>query len=155
MQLIPLEGIGSEGEFRYSSRSSGAPPSWFRRSDPHAEPAAGDGTGPGGARAGKLEVCESGSPAAPAGGFLGSPPGGARVGLYPHPALAVSAAARQTWEKKGTMGEFAKLEVDGKTYEFPILEGSEGERAIDIGKLREQLRLVPHLDAERLRLVEL
>ena len=40
------------------------------------------------------------------------------------------------------MGEFAKLEVDGKTYEFPILEGSEGERAIDIGKLREQTGLI-------------
>ena len=31
----------------------------------------------------------------------------------------------------------AKLELDGKTYELPILTGSEGERAIDISKLRD------------------
>jgi citrate synthase len=32
----------------------------------------------------------------------------------------------------------AKLELDGKSYEFPIVEGSEGERAIDISKLRDK-----------------
>ena len=31
----------------------------------------------------------------------------------------------------------AKLELDGKTYEFPILTGSEGELAIDISQLRD------------------
>ncbi len=34
------------------------------------------------------------------------------------------------------MNEFAKLEVDGKTYELPIIEGTENEKAIDISKLR-------------------
>jgi len=32
----------------------------------------------------------------------------------------------------------AKLTIDGKTYELPIIEGSEGEKAIDIRKLRAQ-----------------
>lgn len=36
----------------------------------------------------------------------------------------------------------AKLSYDGKDYEFNIIEGSEGERAIDITKLREQTGLV-------------
>ena len=35
------------------------------------------------------------------------------------------------------MTETARLEIDGKMYEFPILTGSEGERGIDIGRLRE------------------
>lgn len=30
----------------------------------------------------------------------------------------------------------AKIELDGKTYEFPVIVGSEGERAIDISSLR-------------------
>ena len=34
--------------------------------------------------------------------------------------------------------EFAELELDGKTYEFPIIRGTEGEKAIDIQKLRSQ-----------------
>ncbi len=34
------------------------------------------------------------------------------------------------------MSETAKLIVDGKEYEFPIIEGTEGERAIDVSKLR-------------------
>ncbi|MFP8881853.1 MAG: citrate synthase [Myxococcota bacterium] len=34
------------------------------------------------------------------------------------------------------MAEMAELQIDGKTYELPIIEGSEGERAIDISKLR-------------------
>ena len=34
------------------------------------------------------------------------------------------------------MGESAKLILDGKTYEFPVLEGTENEKAIDIAKLR-------------------
>jgi len=36
------------------------------------------------------------------------------------------------------MSDVAKLTLDGQTYEFPILEGTEGERAIDISKLRSQ-----------------
>ena len=34
------------------------------------------------------------------------------------------------------MSETAKLIIDGKTYELPIIEGSENERAIDISQLR-------------------
>ena len=40
------------------------------------------------------------------------------------------------------MAKTAKLEIDGERYEFPIVEGSEGERAIDIGTLREQSGLI-------------
>ncbi|MFI5316691.1 MAG: citrate synthase [Myxococcota bacterium] len=40
------------------------------------------------------------------------------------------------------MDEMARIEVDGKSYEFPIITGSEGERAIDIGKLRDQTGLI-------------
>ena len=36
------------------------------------------------------------------------------------------------------MTETAKLIVDGKTYELPIVVGTEGERAIDITTLRQQ-----------------
>ena len=36
------------------------------------------------------------------------------------------------------MAETAKIIIDGKEYEFPVIEGSEGERAIDISKLRAQ-----------------
>lgn len=34
------------------------------------------------------------------------------------------------------MSKTAKLEIDGKIYELPILEGSEGEKSIDISRLR-------------------
>ena len=34
------------------------------------------------------------------------------------------------------MAEVAKLELDGKIYEFPVIQGSENEKAIDISKLR-------------------
>ena len=34
------------------------------------------------------------------------------------------------------MSEIAKLELDGKTYEFPVITGSENEKAIDISSLR-------------------
>ena len=36
------------------------------------------------------------------------------------------------------MSEKAQIILDGKTYEFPVYEGSEGEKAIDISKLRDQ-----------------
>ncbi|MBN1842681.1 MAG: citrate synthase [Deltaproteobacteria bacterium] len=40
------------------------------------------------------------------------------------------------------MEETAKLIIDGKTFELPIVTGSEGERAIDISKLRQKTGLV-------------
>ncbi len=36
------------------------------------------------------------------------------------------------------MSKFAKLEIEGKLYELPIVEGSEGEKAVDITSLRQQ-----------------
>ena len=36
------------------------------------------------------------------------------------------------------MGEIAKLELDGKIYELPVVVGSENEKAIDISKLRQE-----------------
>jgi len=36
------------------------------------------------------------------------------------------------------MSKIAELTIEGKKYEFPIVEGSEQEKAIDIGKLRDQ-----------------
>ena len=44
----------------------------------------------------------------------------------------------ETPERSGV----ATVTVDGSTYEFPIVEGSEGERAIDIGTLRAETGLV-------------
>ena len=35
------------------------------------------------------------------------------------------------------MSEIAKIIVEGKEYEFPVIVGTEGEKAIDIGKLRD------------------
>ncbi|MFC1823883.1 citrate synthase [Thermodesulfobacteriota bacterium] len=40
------------------------------------------------------------------------------------------------------MGQKAKLIVDGETYELPIIVGTEGERAIDISKLRQETGLI-------------
>ncbi|MBI2258220.1 MAG: citrate synthase [Flavobacteriia bacterium] len=34
------------------------------------------------------------------------------------------------------MSEIAKIELEGKSYEFPVFEGTENEKAIDIGNLR-------------------
>jgi citrate synthase len=36
------------------------------------------------------------------------------------------------------MSQFAELTLEGKTYQLPIIEGTEGEKAIDINKLRDQ-----------------
>lgn len=36
------------------------------------------------------------------------------------------------------MSETAQLKIDGKTFELPVIEGTEGEKAIDISKLRDQ-----------------
>lgn len=35
------------------------------------------------------------------------------------------------------MSEIAKIELDGKTFEFPVVVGTENEKAIDISKLRD------------------
>jgi citrate synthase len=35
------------------------------------------------------------------------------------------------------MSELAKIELDGKVYELPIITGTENEKAIDISKLRD------------------
>jgi citrate synthase len=40
------------------------------------------------------------------------------------------------------MGLTAKLLIDGKTFELPIIEGTEGERAIDISRLRQETGLI-------------
>jgi len=40
------------------------------------------------------------------------------------------------------MGEVAQLRVGGKTLDLPIIEGSEGERAVDIRKLRDATGLI-------------
>jgi citrate synthase len=40
------------------------------------------------------------------------------------------------------MAKTVQLRVDGKTIELPLIEGSEGERAIDIGELRSKTGLV-------------
>ncbi|MDH5580436.1 MAG: citrate synthase [Bdellovibrionales bacterium] len=38
----------------------------------------------------------------------------------------------------------AKIVIDGKTYEVPIIEGTEGERAIDISKLRAESKVITY-----------
>ena len=40
------------------------------------------------------------------------------------------------------MADTAKVTYQGKTYEFPIVEGTFGEKAIDIGKLRKETGLI-------------
>jgi citrate synthase len=40
------------------------------------------------------------------------------------------------------MGPTAKLLLDGETFELPIIEGTEGERAIDISRLRQETGLI-------------
>ena len=40
------------------------------------------------------------------------------------------------------MAETAQLLIDGKTLELPIIEGSEGERAIDISNLRKESGII-------------
>ena len=42
------------------------------------------------------------------------------------------------------MDRTAKLVIDGKTYELPIIEGTEQERAIDISRLRQQTGLITY-----------
>ncbi len=44
--------------------------------------------------------------------------------------------------KEIKMTQFAKLTLDGKTYEIPVIEGTEGERAIDIRQLRQDTGLI-------------
>ncbi len=40
------------------------------------------------------------------------------------------------------MSEYVKLEFEGKTYQFPIVTGTEGEKAIDISQLRSRTGLI-------------
>ena len=40
------------------------------------------------------------------------------------------------------MAENIKIEFEGKAYEFPLVVGSEGEKAIDISKLRQTTGLI-------------
>jgi len=40
------------------------------------------------------------------------------------------------------MEQTAKLLIDGQTFELPIIEGTEGERAIDISRLRQETGLI-------------
>ena len=42
------------------------------------------------------------------------------------------------------MEQTAKLLIDGKTYELPVIIGTEGERAIDISKLRQQTGFITY-----------
>ena len=44
------------------------------------------------------------------------------------------------------MARTAKLELDGKTIELPVIEGTEGERAIDIQPLRAQTGYITYDD---------
>ena len=39
------------------------------------------------------------------------------------------------------MSDTAQLKIGDKTYELPVIEGAEGEKAIDISKLRDQNRV--------------
>ena len=40
------------------------------------------------------------------------------------------------------MSKIAKLNFDGNTYDLPVVEGSEGEKGIDISNLRSQSGLI-------------
>ena len=40
------------------------------------------------------------------------------------------------------MSQTAQLTVDGKSYQLPLVTGSEGERALDITRLRQQTGLI-------------
>jgi citrate synthase len=42
------------------------------------------------------------------------------------------------WQEDATMSNVARLELDGKTHELPIVTGTEHERAINIARLRDQ-----------------
>ena len=42
------------------------------------------------------------------------------------------------------MGESVRIEIEGKTYELPLIIGSEGEKAIDINELRKKTGLITY-----------
>jgi len=42
------------------------------------------------------------------------------------------------------MDKYVKITIEGKTYEFPVIEGSEGEKAFDITKLRQMTGCVTY-----------
>src|SRR5262245_1225853 len=54
----------------------------------------------------------------------------------------MGAMARSRDRKRGSMDETARLEVDGKGFDLPIVTGSEGERALDIANLRAETGLI-------------
>ena len=37
------------------------------------------------------------------------------------------------------MSDIAKIELEGKVYAFPVITGTENEKAIDISKLRDRI----------------
>ena len=45
------------------------------------------------------------------------------------------------------MANMAKLEVDGKILELPIIEGTEGEKAIDVRNLRAKTGYITYDEA--------
>jgi citrate synthase len=56
----------------------------------------------------------------------------------PRPGREEASHPRKEWN----MEEKARLTIDGKTYELPIVCGTEGERAIDISRLRQETGLI-------------
>jgi len=49
---------------------------------------------------------------------------------------------KKTLHTESAMEKFAKLTIDGKEYSFPIVTGTNGERAIDISGLREKTGII-------------
>jgi len=58
------------------------------------------------------------------------------------PEGATGSRVRSSNEEKKRMTKRALLTVDGTTFELPLVEGTEGEQAIDISQLRSQTGLV-------------
>jgi citrate synthase len=57
------------------------------------------------------------------------------TGLWPNPRQAVNPQSVPTFT---LMANVAELSLDGKSFQYPIIEGSEHEKAIDISALRDQ-----------------
>jgi hypothetical protein len=61
------------------------------------------------------------------------------------PASPTASRSAATWTPPwpGTQADgTARLEYDGKAHDLPVVVGTEGERAIDIAKLRSQTGLI-------------
>lgn len=52
--------------------------------------------------------------------------------------VAVIKRMTHTHKSVNKMGDIAKLELEGKVYEFPVITGTENEKAIDISNLRSE-----------------